>query len=260
MSNALIELQNVSLQYRTRLHTGSTWRDWFTQRGKASAARTILALDNISLSIEAGARVGLIGHNGAGKTTLCRIIGGLITPSSGAITNLGTTRCIFNENFALKNTLTGYENGTLIASLLYPREANIDLLVREAIDFAELQDFQHITVDQYSVGMRARLVLSIASAISADTLILDEVFTGADSAFRQKIRVRFQKMIDTANVCIIVSHYPETLVGLTDTTIVLSQGQIAFQGRSQQAMDFYLSQLAYTTQQPRTPSPLTETF
>jgi ABC-type polysaccharide/polyol phosphate transport system ATPase subunit len=197
-------------------------------------------LKDISFSIKRGEIVGLIGINGAGKTSLCRLITGMYG-NKDEVKMDGTLRAIFNTSTVMHQELSGEENAWIITNIIY---SNLDKktrsdIVDEALHFAGLDEFIHAPFKTYSKGMKTRLFLSIISAKPCDLLILDEVFSGADAFFNERIASRILKVIKDSGSVIFISHEEELVKDVCNRIIVLGDKKILFDGNVEEGFKFY---------------------
>lgn len=203
-------------------------------------AHKVYALRNISFEAFEGDRIGLIGHNGAGKTTLCRLISNVYQPQQGQITTNGQVRGVFDTNVGIFPDLTGRENAELLLKYIYPElAATHHQMLADIVSFSGLSDSIDMPFRTYSNGMRARLCLSLISAHPSSILILDEVFDGADQEFQQKISYRIQDLVHKSKTVIFVSHSPEQILKICNRVLVMSAGEIVFDGNPIEGLAFY---------------------
>ncbi|MCY4523979.1 MAG: ATP-binding cassette domain-containing protein [Halobacteriovoraceae bacterium] len=202
---------------------------------------TLHAVKNISLKLKKGDRLGVLGVNGSGKSSLCKCIAEIIRPYSGKIVRSGTMRSIFESTICFNPELTGEENLKILARLIYTNESeeSIEEIVRESLDFSEIGEFRHTPFMNYSMGMKTRICLSLVSAKPCDLLIMDEVFSGADEFFQNKITSRVLDMIHQSGSVIFVSHAPEQIKLACNKIIVIKAGSIVFEGDVDQGIAFY---------------------
>jgi ABC-type polysaccharide/polyol phosphate transport system ATPase subunit len=245
-SNILLEAKNLHLEYRVRLYAHMGLRDSFIAAVKnpwdfvMKSPDMLPVLRGLNLTLHKGDRLGILGVNGAGKTSLCRILCGMIKPQIGTLETYGSVEAIFDVATGVMPELTGRENAYLLARLFYDTREVPKEQVEEALSFSELGPFLDMPYKTYSRGMQARLVLSLISAKTSQILILDEVFDGADIFFREKIAARMMKKIENSDAVVFVSHGPEQMLQLCNRVVVLSQGEIVFDGPPQEAIDYYL--------------------
>jgi ABC-type polysaccharide/polyol phosphate transport system ATPase subunit len=234
MNTPLLEITNLNFSYKfKKFQTQMTFRDLFVQGIKApltyfTAEDELPVLKNINLKLYAGDKIALTGVNGAGKTTLCRLLLGLLSPKTGQISHQGNIRGVFASSPGIYPELTGRENATILTHLLYPEYslAEKKVIIEEALQFSELNQFVDMPYQNYSKGMQNRLYLSLVSARPVDILILDEVFDGADAKFQEKITARFSAMIDKCKVLIFVSHSEENIKRVCNKKYLIQNQEI----------------------------------
>jgi lipopolysaccharide transport system ATP-binding protein len=198
--------------------------------GKMSGERSLRkgefwANKGISFELRRGECLGLIGHNGAGKTTLLKMLNGLIKPDTGSIEMHGRVGALIALGAGFNPILTGRENVYINGSVLGLKKREVDEIIDEIIDFAEIREFIDAPVQSYSSGMQVRLGFAIASRMEPDVLIIDEVLAVGDRSFRQKCLDHIGSiMADTA--IIFVSHQAELLAHICTKGVVLQAGQI----------------------------------
>jgi ABC-type polysaccharide/polyol phosphate transport system ATPase subunit len=241
----LLDIQGLKLAFPLRFITASSVRDVFISTlmgpfSKKYDRSAFLALNDISLKIYEGDRVGLIGVNGAGKSTLCRCISGFYKPKAGKIERHGKIRALFESSIGLYPELSGRENARILAEIYYPDYLNeLDQIIEESLAFSELKEFIDAPIKTYSKGMLVRLTLSLLSARPADILILDEVFDGADEFFREKLSERINKLISNSRAVIFVSHYEAQITSVCNRAIVIGEGTIFHDGDVTRAYEIY---------------------
>jgi len=245
-SEVILSAKDIYFDYQLALYQHSGLRDSFINMLRnpwdflLKKPDALPVLRGISFDLHKGDRLGLLGLNGAGKTTLCRILSGMMTPSTGKITCPGNVEAIFDVATGIMPELTGRENAYLLARLFYQTRDISTEIVEEALEFSELSHFLDAPFKTYSKGMQARLVLSLISSSPSNVLILDEVFDGADLFFREKIAKRMIKKIEGSNAVIFVSHGPDQVLELCNRVLVLKNGVIEFDGPPQEAINFYI--------------------
>ena len=182
------------------------------------------AVRDVSFELRRGECLGLIGHNGAGKTTLLKMLNGLIKPDSGRITMRGRVGALIALGAGFNPILTGRENIYINGSVLGLSKKEIDGKIDEIIDFAEIGEFIDSPVQNYSSGMQVRLGFAVASSMSPDVLILDEVLSVGDIGFVIKCLNRVRKL--TANAAVIlVSHQMQSVSSFCSRVIFMGHGR-----------------------------------
>jgi len=243
----LLEVQNLHLSYDLNFFEHNSLRDSFVQllshpfKAITRPKSQLHVLKGISFNVSKGERIALIGVNGAGKTSLCRCIAGMTVPKYGEINAHGQVRAIFNPSIAILPDLTGRENAYILARLMFPeiQDDEIAELVTESVNFSGLGQFADTPFKTFSKGMQARLCLALITARPSDLMILDEAFDGADAAYQKKIAKRIQKVLEESGAIIMVSHSIDQIESTCNRVIILSESQIAFDGRLKEGVIFY---------------------
>ena len=181
------------------------------------------AVKDVSFQLRRGECLGLIGRNGAGKTTLLKTLNGLIKPDHGRIEMHGRVGALIALGAGFNPILTGRENIYVNGSVLGLSRSEIDEKMDEIIEFAEIGEFVDSPVQSYSSGMQVRLGFAVATAISPDVLLLDEVLAVGDAGFRHKCYSRINKLLRTSAV-IFVSHSMEQVAQICHSVLLMRQG------------------------------------
>ena len=188
------------------------------------------ALNRVSFELKRGQCIGLVGGNGAGKSTLFKIISGLIKPSSGRVTVMGSLQALIELGAGFHPLLNCKENIEINSAVLGINQKEIDY--SKIIDFAELKGFEKAPLGTYSSGMKARLGFAIAMNLKPDILIVDEVLSVGDSSFRAKSRSALRELIKKNSAVIITSHNKSFVSQMASDFILLNQGEKKYQGTS----------------------------
>jgi lipopolysaccharide transport system ATP-binding protein len=198
------------------------------------------ALEDVSLGLERGECVGVIGPNGAGKSTLLKLIHGRLTPDRGRIRISGKLAAISELGIGFNPVLSGRENIFHNAALLGLSRPETQSLLGRIIEFSELEEFIDAPVFTYSSGMRARLGYAVAAHLEPDALLIDEVLTVGDLAFRRKCVQHMQGFLARGRSVLLVSHDMYTVQTLCARAVYLDRGQVVFAGKSTDAVHRYL--------------------
>jgi ABC-2 type transport system ATP-binding protein len=190
----------------------------------------IEALRNISVHLEHGARVGLVGHNGAGKSTLLRLFSGIYEPTRGAAEIRGRVAPVFDLGVGMDPEISGLENIIIRGLFLGMTRKQMDQKVDDIAEFTELGDFLNMPLRTYSTGMRVRLALGVVTSIDPEILLLDEGIGAVDAAFLDKSKRRLSELVERSGLLVFASHSDEFLRELCDTAIWMEHGQIKQQG------------------------------
>ena len=161
---------------------------------------------DVSFTLERGEMLGIIGSNGAGKSTLLKAVSGIMVPTEGWIHREGSIAALLELASGFDGELTVEENTYLRGAMLGYTRKFMDEKYDEIIDFAELKDFEDRPFKQLSSGMKSRLAFSIACLVKPDILILDEVLSVGDGAFRRKSEAKMREVIAGGATTILVSH------------------------------------------------------
>jgi ABC-type polysaccharide/polyol phosphate transport system ATPase subunit len=200
---------------------------------------TVRALDNVSLAISHGERLGLIGHNGAGKSTLLRVLAGIYEPTFGRCTINGRVSALFITAPGLSPEDNGYENIVTCGLLLGMSRQEIDQKIDDIDQFAELGDFLSLPVRIYSTGMQVRLGFAIATAIDPEILLLDEGLGAGDERFAKRAERRIEALIQRSNIMVLASHSNELIRQMCNRAIVMHHGRIAADGSPDEVIEEY---------------------
>ena len=193
----------------------------------------------MSLNIEHGERVGLIGRNGAGKTTLLRVMAGIYEPPAGTVEVEGRVAPLFDIGMGMDPESSGYENILLRGLYLGLRKAEIRAKVDEIAEFTELGEFLEMPLRTYSAGMFARLAFAISTSIDPEILLLDEGIGAGDEAFLEKAKQRLDAMINRARIMVLASHSDELVRKLCNRAILMQNGEIVASGSTDEMLERY---------------------
>jgi ABC-type polysaccharide/polyol phosphate transport system ATPase subunit len=199
----------------------------------------IRALNHVTLHLDHGARVALVGANGAGKTTLLRVMAKIYPPTRGSVEIAGRIACLTDLNAGMDTEATGYENIKMRGILLGLSRQEIANLVPDVAEFTELGEYLKLPIRCYSQGMMLRLAFGISTAIRPDIIILDEIINVGDQAFADKARVRLNSLIDAASILVLASHDPATVTELCSSAIWLSRGGVVDHGPTTEILERY---------------------
>jgi ABC-type polysaccharide/polyol phosphate transport system ATPase subunit len=201
-------------------------------------------LRSISLSIEPGEIVGLIGTNGAGKTTLLKVICDLLRPSTGSVQVDGKVMALLAMGMGFRPVLTGRENVYYGGLLLGMRRHQIDEIVEDIKDFSGLKEAFEQPYFTYSSGMRSRLGFSLATSVDAQIIILDESLATGDKHFITKCYSRIQDIQRSGKTVIFVSHNLGEIARMTNRVILLDEGTVAYDGNTVEGLILFEEILA----------------
>ena len=198
------------------------------------------AVDDISLEVSTGDRLGIIGPNGAGKSTLLQLIAGLTEPTEGTVTVAGHVTAVMTLGIGLRDHATGRDNIYLDGQLQGQSRSEIDQILNDVIEFSELGDFIDQPVRTYSTGMKARLAFSMLCHLDPDILVIDEALSVGDAAFARKAGDKIKEICARGKVVIIVSHSMTAVREMCNRCIWLHAGRIVMDGPPAQVTDRYI--------------------
>ena len=243
MTPGRILVDRVSRTFRVYPKAQRTVKELFVARGR-SGAREVEALRDVSLTVDPGEAVGLVGRNGSGKTTLLRVISGIIKPTSGRVEAAGRIASLLELGAGFHPDFTGRENVYLNGSIHGLSRAHVREAMDEIVSFAELERFIDLPVRTYSSGMYMRLGFSVAAHIQADVLLLDEVFAVGDEQFQRKCFGKVAEFKNRGGTIVFVSHDAQAVERLCDRAVLLRQGSVEFDGDTREAIAAYRRLLA----------------
>ena len=186
----------------------------------------VKALDDISLELRSGDRIGLMGHNGAGKSTLLRVMAGVYYPTAGRLEVEGKLTPLLNLTPGMEAEDTGYDNIITVGMLLGMTMAEITEKAPGIVEFSELGDYIHLPIRTYSTGMQARLGFAIATSLEPGILLLDEGIGAADARFADKAARRNKEMMDKTEILVLASHSEGLMESMCDKAALLHHGRI----------------------------------
>ena len=184
------------------------------------------ALRNIDLTIRRGESWAFVGRNGAGKSTLLKLISRILVPYEGKVTVKGSLAPMIELGAGFDPNLTAEENIYINGCIMGHSRQFMREHFDEIVEFAQLQDFLKMPIKNYSSGMRARLGFAVATMVKPDILIVDEVLSVGDAAFRKRCNVRMQEMLSGGTTLLFVSHNNNDVRALCQNAVWLDHGQI----------------------------------
>ena len=237
----VLNVENVSIRYMTGDFKDIGLKEYIMRRLKKNYQVTEFWADkNITFSLEQGDMLGIIGTNGAGKSTLLKAISGIMEPTEGKVERKGTIAALLELASGFDGDLTVRENTYLRGAMLGYTRKFMDEMYGEIITFSGLAEFQDRPFKHLSSGMKSRLAFSIASLVNPDILILDEVLSVGDGAFKKKSEAKMKEIIAGGATTILVSHSLAQVREMCNKVLWLDKGkQVAF-GGTREICDKYL--------------------
>lgn len=236
----MVEVRNVSIRYITGDFKDIGLKEYIMRKLTGNYHISEFWADkDINFSLEKGDMLGICGSNGAGKSTLLKAISGIMEPTKGYVKRNGNVAALLELASGFDGDLTVKENTYLRGAMLGYTRSFMDATYTHIIEFAELTDFQDRAFKQLSSGMKSRLAFSIASLVNPDILILDEVLSVGDGAFRKKSEAKMHEIINGGATTILVSHSINQIRSMCNKVLWLDHGkQIAF-GPTKEICDAY---------------------
>ena len=213
---------------------------WDRLRGLPPGTPSVEALSDVSLDVATGQIVGVLGRNGAGKSTLLRVLGGVLEPTHGSVTRIGTVAGIFELGGFGNPHLTGREYARRYLRLVDTPTDDVPALLDDIEKFAELESALERPIRTYSSGMTARLYFATATVSRRDIYLIDELLAVGDEHFQAKCHARFRALLSEGASGVLVTHDWSAVVRLCQLAHVLERGRLAFSGASDKAIVQYL--------------------
>jgi lipopolysaccharide transport system ATP-binding protein len=213
--------------------------DLFRRRKVQRAPVAVEALRGVTLEINSGERIGIIGRNGSGKSTLLRVMGGLFPATSGDASCVGRIGALSSLTQGFEVNASGWDNIELRSLVIGATHAQIRAKRDEIAEFSGLGDFLLLPMRCYSSGMLARLGFAISTAYDPDVLLVDEVMGAGDADFQKRARGRMEELMERSGLLVLVTHALATIPELCTRVIYMRQGVVAFDGDPQHAIAAY---------------------
>lgn len=237
-----IEVQDIRVAYRSYKEHPATLKEALLKalkKGRLKYYSTFDALSGVSFRVKRGSVFGIVGSNGAGKSTLLKVLSGVLPPTEGTVTVEGTVDSLIQLGAGFDSDLNAIENIYLNCALHKQSRFVTRTRVAHILNFAELEEFSHTPIRYYSSGMFARLGFSVAVDRCPDVLLVDEVLAVGDERFQEKCRGIFASLLEQGKTIVMVSHSMNTLEKLCSEIMVLSKGEVVFQGNPKEAIEIY---------------------
>ena len=226
----ILEVKNVSIIYKTGDFRDIGLKEWVMRHLTHNyKVEMFQAVKNVSFELQKGEMIGIIGSNGAGKSTLLKAVSGIMKPSEGEIIKQGNVSALLELASGFDGDLTVKENTYLRGAMLGYTRSFMDETYEQIIQFAELHEFENRAFKQLSTGMQSRLAFSIASLVDPAILILDEVLSVGDGAFKEKSEKKMREIIERGAATIFVSHSLEQIKAMCNKVLWINHGeQVAY--------------------------------
>ncbi|WP_010197299.1 ABC transporter ATP-binding protein [Bacillus sp. m3-13] len=240
MSEAAITLYKVGKKYST--NAAKVFGIKNILLNKSNKNRESWSIKDVSLTINQGESVAILGDNGSGKSTLLKVILGVTSPSTGRININGKIGGLIELGAGFHQELSGRENIYMNGVVLGLREREIDNIIDDIIEFSELKDHIDKPIKYFSSGMKVRLGFSIAIHVKADIILLDEVLAVGDKRFRKKAMKAIKTYLKGKTI-VFVSHSTDQVRKICKRAIVLDKGELVYVGDTESAIHFYETEI-----------------
>jgi lipopolysaccharide transport system ATP-binding protein len=258
MNDIVIRVENMGKRYRigTSPERYKTLRDTLVSgikapvrklrsssstRHSSAGPNLIWALRDISFDVPRGKVLGIVGRNGAGKSTLLKILSRVTEPTEGIAEIHGRVGSLLEVGTGFHPELTGRENIFLNGAILGMKRLEIGRKFDEIVAFSEVEQFIDTPVKRYSSGMYLRLAFAVAAHLEPEILVVDEVLAVGDAEFQRKCMGKMSDVAQAGRTVLFVSHNMSAVLRLTEETIVLDKGKLAYRAPTPQAVDYYMA-------------------
>ena len=233
----MVEARGVGKRFDIYIDDRARFFEFF---GRRKHHKEHWALRDVSFQVHRGEPFGVIGSNGAGKSTLLKLIAGISEPTHGALEVRSPVTTLLDLGLGFHETFTGRENIYLNCSLMGLRREEVDALVPEIIEFAELGPFIDLPVRTYSSGMTLRLGFAVAAHMNADIFLVDEVLTVGDEYFQRKCVQKIEELVAGGSTIILVSHDLHAIRSMCRTVMWLDRGEVRALGPAREVVERYM--------------------
>jgi ABC-type polysaccharide/polyol phosphate transport system ATPase subunit len=237
-----IVVDGVSKSFRISTEPANSVKERLV-RLRRGAYEEFHALHDVDVTVEQGQTVGILGHNGSGKSTLLKCIAGILTPTSGEVWVRGRLASLLELGAGFHPDLTGRQNVYINAAFYGMGRKEIDRVLDDVVEFAELAQFIDEPVKHYSSGMYVRLGFAVAVNLDPDVLLVDEVLAVGDEAFQVKCLSRIKQFQAEGRTIVFVTHAAETVRQVCDRAIVLDHGRLVLDGEPGKAIRVFREHL-----------------
>ncbi len=236
----VVVVENLSKKYNI-INSPMKRFIYYTFKQNWCVDREFVALNDINFTISKGETFGIIGVNGSGKSTLLQILAGIIQPSGGSVKINGKISALLELGSGFNPESTGLENVYMNAAILGVKKEEIEIKLKEIIEFADIGDFINQPVKTYSSGMFIRLAFAVAINVDAEIIIIDEALAVGDIFFRQKCYDKLNSLKEKGCTIILVSHSMNEVEQFCDNALFIANGkQIAFCNSSDAVQQYYM--------------------
>lgn len=242
MNNNAVVIKNLTKSYKLYNQPFDRVKEAFSLSNKVYSMEKRV-LNNVTLEIEAGEVVGIVGTNGAGKSTLLKIVTGVLMPTSGELTVNGKIAALLELGAGFNPEFTGIKNIFLNGTMMGFSHEEMENKLQSIIDFADIGEFIHQPVKTYSSGMFARLAFAVAINVEPEILIVDEALSVGDLRFQIKCMDKMKEMMDSGVTVLFVSHDINAIRRFCTKGLWLKDGEVQAYGDTNRVCDMFLDYL-----------------
>ncbi|MHC4192384.1 MAG: ABC transporter ATP-binding protein, partial [Planctomycetota bacterium] len=239
MNNVAIKLENVSKCYKLYDSPEDRLKETFHPFRK-KYHRKFYALKDVSLEVKRGEIVGIVGRNGSGKSTLLKIVSGVLLPTSGQVVVNGEVSPLLELGAGFNPEFSGVQNVYFYGTILGFSRQDMDERIDDVLAFADIGQFANQPLKTYSSGMKSRLGFAIATAINPEILIVDEILSIGDVAFRRKSFARMEHLMMSGTTVLFVSHSEQNILQICDRAMIINQGSVILDGGAKNVVKLYI--------------------
>lgn len=238
----VVDVEHATVRFNMASERIDNLKEYFVKMVKRELMfKEFLAVKDVSLKVRKGQAWGIIGTNGSGKSTLLKLICGILKPYEGTVSIHGSIAPLIELGAGFDPDLTAKENIFLNGAVLGYDKKFMQDHFDEIVDFAELSDFLDMPIKNFSSGMAARLGFAIATVVTPDILICDEVLSVGDYAFQQKCEKRMAEMRKGGTTLLYVSHSIDSVKEICDHALWLEKGTERMSGEVNKVCDAYMN-------------------
>ncbi len=243
---ARIDLRKVSVEFPIYNVNARSFKNKFLRLATGGAVvkdankhMVVNALQDLTMTLQHGDRLGLVGHNGAGKSTFLRLLAGVYEPTSGDMRADGHVSPMLDIMHGIETEFTGLENIMQRGILLGLTRAEIKAKTQEIADFTGLGDYLSMPMRTYSSGMMVRLAFSISASIKPEILLIDEIFNAGDADFLDKAREKMIHLLNQSSIVVMATHSDDLIKEFCNKVLLLEGGKIKYLGNPEEALKLY---------------------
>lgn len=237
----IIDVNNLTIRFNLANQKVDNLKEYVIRLIKKELMfQEFLAVKNVSFQVRQGEAWGIIGKNGSGKSTLLKAVSGILKPYRGSIKINGSIAPLIELGAGFDPELTARENIYLNGCVLGHTDKYMKEHFDEIVEFAELHEFLDSPIKNYSSGMKARLGFAVATMVQPKILIVDEILSVGDYAFRKKCEQRMNEMLNRGTTLLYVSHSLDEIKKLCQCAIWLDKGEVRMIGNADEVCEAYL--------------------